>query len=157
MRGDLVWMALLFLLTAAFRFLALANGFQNDHFLHLASAQQMSYGEWPTRDFVDPGQPLMIVYSAIAQAMLGRTLFAEAVFVSAAFAAAAALTFAAVRRMTASTWLALLAAVLEVAVFPRTYGYPKMLVYAFGLWCFARYVATPLRARLALVAVSVVV
>ena len=157
MRGDLVWMALLFLLTAAFRFLALTNGFQNDHFLHLASAQQMSYGEWPTRDFVDPGQPLMIVYSAVAQAVLGRTLFAEAVFVSAAFGAAAALTFAALRTMTVSTALALLAAVLEVAVFPRTYGYPKMLVYAFGLWCCARYVATPSRARLALIAVSVAV
>src|SRR5262245_650713 len=155
MRVGFLWMAVLLIVTAAFRFLALKNGFPNDHFLHLASAQQMSYGEWPTRDFVDPGQPLMIVSSALAQAVLGRTLFAEGVFVSLAFGAAAALTFAAVRRMTGSTWLALLAAALEVAAFPRTYGYPKMLVYAFGFWCFAWYVDMPSRARLVLVAASI--
>lgn len=157
MRRQLGWMAVLFLATAALRFLALSNGFSNDHFLHLASAQQMSYGEWPTRDFVDPGQPLMIVYSAMAQVILGRTLFAEAVFVAAAFGAAAVFTCAAVIEMTGSTWLALLASALEVAVFPRTYGYPKMLVYAFAFWCFARYVAKPSAARLSMMAASVAV
>ena len=47
-----------FVATALIRYLAL-KGFSNDHYQHLAGAQQMLMGELPTRDFVDPGQPLM--------------------------------------------------------------------------------------------------
>jgi hypothetical protein len=30
----------------------------NDHYMHLAWAQQLLFGELPGRDFVDPGMPL---------------------------------------------------------------------------------------------------
>ena len=30
----------------------------DDHFVMLARAQQVLYGDWPVRDFEDPGQPL---------------------------------------------------------------------------------------------------
>ena len=43
----------------------------------------------------------------------------------------AAFTAAAVRRLTGSLLLAILAVLVEVAVFPRTYSYPKVLAYAF--------------------------
>ena len=54
----------LFGLTALFRFLALKNGFPNDHFLYISGGRQMLFGEWPTRDFIDPGMPFMFAASA---------------------------------------------------------------------------------------------
>src|SRR5947207_757074 len=77
--------------TAAIRLLGL-TGFSNDHYVALAGAQQMLFGEWPTRDFLDPGLPLMYAASAAAQFVFGRNLFAEAMLVSCAFGLAAALT-----------------------------------------------------------------
>ena len=47
--------------------LAAFNGFENDHFMHVAWAQQLELGALPGRDFVEPGMPLAIVLSAIAQ------------------------------------------------------------------------------------------
>jgi hypothetical protein len=76
----------LFALAAAFRFLALKNGFVNDHFVHISGGRQMLFGEWPRRDWIDPGLPLMFGASALAQAVFGSTLFAEAMLVSLAFA-----------------------------------------------------------------------
>jgi len=135
--------AIAFVVAAGFRFLCLRNGFPNDHFMHLAGAQQMLRGDWPTRDFVDPGLPLMFALSAAAERVLGSTLFAEGVLVAVAFGAGAAFTVAAVARLTGSALLGLLAAAFEVAVFPRTYGYPKVLIYAAALWLFGRYAARP--------------
>jgi hypothetical protein len=150
-------LAALFVFTVLFRFLALVRGFSNDHFLHLAGAQQMLLGEWPTRDFVDQGLPLMYVVSAAAQLLLGRTLLAEGLLVACAFALAAVFTALAVRELTGSRVLALCAALLEVAVVPRTYGYPKMLVYAAGFYLLQRYVTQPTLRRLWLLAAAVVI
>jgi hypothetical protein len=149
--------AALFTFTALFRFMALANGFTNDQFVHLANAQQMLHGDWPTRDFLDPGMPLMYVASAAAQLLVGRTLFAEAVLISVAFALAAVLTALAVRHLTGSTLLALIAAALEVAIVPRAYGYPKILMYAMVLLLVQRYAASPVTGRLLALAASVAV
>lgn len=132
-----------FVIGTGFRFLALRNGFPNDHFVHLVGAQQILLGDWPTRDFVDPGLPLMFGLSALAERLLGSTLFAEGVLVALAFGTGAALTVAAVARLTGSLLLGLLAAAFELAVFPRTYGYPKVLIYAAAIWLFARYAARP--------------
>jgi hypothetical protein len=147
----------LFLFTALFRFLQLKDGFPNDHFLYLAGAQQILYGDWPTRDFLDQGLPLMYVGSAIAQLLFGKTLFAEGVLTSVAFALAAVLTAAAVRELTGSRILALLAAVLEVAIVTRSYGYPKILVYAAAFYVLQRYVTRPTTVRLFALAAAIVV
>ena len=48
----------------AFRFLSI-SGFNNDHYVHVAMGQQISMGEWPSRDYVELGLPLMEVLSAI--------------------------------------------------------------------------------------------
>ena len=146
----------LFALTAHFRFTALSNGFTNDQFIHLANAQQMLFGEWPTRDFLDAGMPLMYAASALAQRSLGNTLFAEGVLVALALALAAVLTAAAVRELTGSRALGLLAAVVEVAIVPRAYSYPKILTYAVGFLLLQRYVSRPTNARLAALAAGVV-
>jgi hypothetical protein len=141
-------LAALFLGTAYLRFMMLGTGFTNDHFLHLANAQQMLLGEWPTRDFLDPGLPLMYATSALAQMVLGRTLLAEGVLVSLTFAGAAVLTAMAVRELTGSRVLALVAAVLEVAIVPRAYGYPKLLLYAAAFFLLQHYVTRPTTGRL---------
>jgi hypothetical protein len=67
--------------TALVRFLGL-EGFSNDHFQYLAAAQQMRLGECPTRDFADPGMPLMYAASAAAQIVFGHSLFAEAMLMA---------------------------------------------------------------------------
>ena len=89
----------------AYRYLAF-RGFPNDHFMHLARAQQMLLGEWPIRDFFDPGLPLSYVLSAIPQSIFGQTLFVEVMLVFGCFALAAALTHLILVRWTGSLWLA---------------------------------------------------
>jgi hypothetical protein len=101
----------------------------------------MLFGDWPTRDFLDPGLPLMYAISAAAQLVFGRNLFAEAMLVSGAFGLAAALTIVAVRDLTGSVTAGLVAAACEVAIFPLTYSYPKVLLYAAGplfMWWYQR-------------------
>jgi hypothetical protein len=157
---SVAWVVLVvavFLATTAFRFLNLKNGFPDDHYVHLAGGWQMTFGEWPTRDFVDPGLPAMFAASAAAQWLLGDTLYSEVVLVAVAFAAAAAFTMLAVRQLTGSMILALLAAIAEVAIVPRTYGYPKLLLYAVGFWLMTRYALRPTIARVATMAAVVVI
>ncbi|HKH72790.1 MAG TPA: hypothetical protein VKA59_15630 [Vicinamibacterales bacterium] len=157
---SVAWVVLVvavFLATTAFRFLNLKNGFPDDHYVHLTGGWQMTFGEWPTRDFVDPGLPAMFAASAMAQSLLGDTLYSEVVLVAVAFGAAAAFTMLAVRQLTGSMILALLAAIAEVAIVPRTYGYPKLLLYAVGFWLMARYAVRPTSARAAAMAAIVVI
>ena len=45
-------------LTIGWRFFSFV-GFSNDHYVISARALQMLLGEWPIRDFADPGMPLM--------------------------------------------------------------------------------------------------
>jgi hypothetical protein len=127
--GTVVACTLVFGVTACLRFLALV-GFTNDQYVTLAGAQQMLFGEWPTRDFLDFGAPLSYATSAAAQLIFGRNLFAEAMLVAVAFALAAALTVVVARRLSGSLIVAIVAALVEVAIFPRGYAYPKVLLYA---------------------------
>lgn len=121
--------ACVFAVTALLRYLAV-SGFSNDHFEFLAGAQQILHGEWPSKDFVNPGRPLMYGTSAAAQLLFGRTLFAEAVLTSCALGAAAAITLIAAFRLSRSAVVAAAATILAVAIFPRPYNYSKVLVTA---------------------------
>ena len=131
----------IFAMTMALRFLSSVR-FTNDEYIQLAGAQQMLFGEWPTRDFLDPGLPLSYAASAASQLIFGRTLFAEAMLTSVAFGLAAALTVVAARRLSGSLLVGIVAALMEVAIFPRGYSYPKMLLYAAAPlvigWCVER-------------------
>ena len=62
--------AAIFLLAVLWQFLTY-NGFPNDHYFHVARARQMLLGEWPVRDFVDPGAPLQYVISAASRWLFG--------------------------------------------------------------------------------------
>ena len=59
-------------LTAGLRFLSTVS-LSNDEYVSLAGAQQMLFGEWPTRDFLDTGGPLMYAASAASQLVFGRS------------------------------------------------------------------------------------
>jgi hypothetical protein len=141
----------LFVVVALFRYLSL-SGFSNDHYVHLAGAQQMLFGEWPTRDFVDLGAPLTYALSAMPQGLFGQGLLTEAVLTAVLFAIAAVLTLRAVVLLTGSVALGLAAAAVEVLMFPRSYSDTKMLVYAAAALALVRYSARPGRDRLVVLA-----
>jgi hypothetical protein len=157
---ELVAALIFFVLVASLRFLSLA-GFPDDHYVHLAGAQQMLHGEWPSRDFVDLGAPLTYAISAAAQAIFGQRQLTEALLMALAFGLGAVLTIRAGVALTGSVLLAMAAALIEVLVYPRTYGYPKIVLYAMAAVALLWYASRPLRARLiglaALIAVAALV
>jgi hypothetical protein len=144
-----------FVTTAAIRLMAAS--FPNDHFLYLAAAQQMLFGQWPSRDFVDPGTPLMYAASALAQSVVGPPLLAEAWLVASMFGAAAALTVYASYAASGSLVAATVAAAVQMALFPRTYHYPKLILCAVGALLLWRYVDRPSRRRLAVLSGGVAI
>jgi hypothetical protein len=141
----------MFLATAAWRVLTF-SGFQNDHYVHLARAQQVLLGDLPVRDFVDPGMPLMYLASAAVWRIWGGVPGTELMLVACAFAAGAACTVVVVHRLTGSIPLAVAAAVLEVLIAPRTYSYPKVLLYAAAACAIVALVESPSRRRIVIAA-----
>jgi hypothetical protein len=112
--------------------------FPNDHFVHLSCAAQMLAGDLPTRDFADPGMPLMYAASASAQWIGRRTLLAEAILVYGALATGAGLLAYGVARLTGSTLLGSWAGICAGIIGARPYSYPKILLYAAAVYVFAR-------------------
>ena len=137
---------IVFVLSFLYRFPD-AAALVNDHFMHVAWGRQLLWGAVPIRDAVTLGMPLQSGLSAAAEWLVGYRLLSEALIVSTAFAAAAVLTFVAIRRATASLGIALGATMLEVALAPRSYSYPKVLVYAAGILLLWRYVDRPSNRR----------
>ena len=148
--------ATLFAVTALVRFLAI-GGLPNDHFLYLAPAQQMLAAEWPSRDFVDPGAPLMYAVSAFARLVVDSPLLAETLVVSIAFGLGAALTLYAGFLASGSLRIAVMVTALEIAMFPRSYHYPKLALYAAGLLAMWAYARAPTLRRAVVLAATVVV
>src|SRR4051794_32140119 len=85
------WLAI-FVTWTAFAYRFSAPYFHNDHFEHLSMARQMLFGEWPIRDFIDPGRPLTVALSAVGQ-WAAPNLLSEAILTMGALAIGAALTF----------------------------------------------------------------
>src|SRR5258705_11542894 len=89
---------------AAFASVYLATGaIENDHFIMLARAHQVLYGDWPVRDFEDPGQPLAYLVSTMAAAMFGPTLLVNIVLCILFLSATAAITYLLASRASGST------------------------------------------------------
>lgn len=123
------------------------RGLSNDHYMHLAWAQQLLFGELPGRDFVDPGMPLMYTLSAIVQ-RLSPGPFSEGVLTCVLLAVAASATFLAVTDLTGSIAFGVAATSFEIAMEPRLYSYPKILVPAVALLLIQHYLRQPSRLRL---------
>ncbi len=137
----------MFVATFVWRFLTF-TGFSNDHYAHLALAQQMLLGEHPIRDFSDPGWPLTYVVSALGWYALGDVMGVEWFIVTAGFALGAAFTVIAAHRLSGSLTIALFVAALQLVIFPRTYSYPKMLAYGAAGWAMLVVAANPSNRRL---------
>lgn len=129
---------LLGVLCFVYRYLAY-RGFTNDHYVHLARARQMLLGDWPIRDFLEPGLPLASTLSAVLQALFGRSLLPEAILAFGALGAAAALTCWVIVRLTGSYIIASVMTVLQILKLPRSYSFPKMLLYAIAAIAINRY------------------
>jgi len=136
-----VGMLVTFVGTFLFRWLTI-SAFDNDHFDHVVRAHQLLLGELPGRDFIDPGMPLTYLISAAVHSVVGMPFLAEALTFVPALALAAALNVRLATLASGSVPLALGAVLLQVAMYPRSYGYPKILVYAVamtvGWWAIER-------------------
>jgi hypothetical protein len=128
-----VAVVLFFLATVAWRFLTF-TGFTNDHYAHLALAQQMLLGDRPIRDFADPGWPLTYLITATGWLLAGNSMATEWTITALGFGIGAACTVAVARRLSGSLTIALLVTTFEVLIYPRSYSYPKMLVYGAAGW-----------------------
>jgi hypothetical protein len=122
----------------------------DDHFMHVAWGRQLLYGRWPVRDMVVLGLPLQYALSAAFEWVFGYRLLSEGLLVALAFATGALLTFVLARRASGSTSIGILAALFQVAVAPRTYSYPKIVLYAAAILALWMYVDRPSRRRLVL-------
>src|SRR5712691_1743361 len=126
--------------------LTLVRDLSNDHYMHLAWAQQVLFGELPGRDFVDPGMPLMYTLSAIVQ-WIWPGPFSEGALSCVLMALAAVATFVVATDLTGSVILGIAATLFEIALEPRLYSYPKILVPAVALLLIQQYVRRPDRRR----------
>lgn len=147
---------ILFAVAVAWRFLTF-TGFSNDHYANLALAQQLMLGDRPIRDFADPGWPLTYLLTAAAWALVGDAMSTEWAITAAGFAMGAACTVAVGYRLSGSLPIAVLVTVIEILIFPRSYAYPKVLMYGAGAWAMFALAARPSRARILLMAAIVAV
>ena len=143
--------AAIFLLALCWQFLTY-NGFPNDHYFHVARARQMLLGEWPVRDFVDPGAPLQYVISAASRWMFGDVAGPELLVVALGVAIGAAATVICAWWLSRSLIVGVAAAVLEILASPRSYSYPKMLLYGLAGCVIVAIAANATRTRLLLAA-----
>ena len=146
-RARTIWTGVAVFVSAFLYRLPDATALINDHFMHLTFGRQLLWGRLPVRDAVSLGMPLQTGLSALTEWLVGYRLLSEAVVISTAFAAAAVLTFVVIRRATGSLVIAMAGALLEVAIAPRTYSYPKVVVYAAGILLLWRYVDRPSHRR----------
>jgi hypothetical protein len=116
---------------AAWQFFSF-NGFPNDHYVHVARARQMLLGDWPVRDFVDPGLPLTYAISAAARWLFGDVAGAELFVVAVGVAIGAAATVISASWLTRSAIVGCTVAFLQILASPRTYSYPKLMLYGLG-------------------------
>jgi hypothetical protein len=129
----------------AFRVLSVSD-LSNDHYMTLGWAQQVLFGEWPERDFVEPGMPLSYLPSAVVQRYAPGPL-SELIFTAGLLAAAAGVTLAGAARLSGSWTLGVLAALLALGFNTRLYGFPKALAPAVTVLLLQAYMAVPSRRR----------
>ncbi|MET0214895.1 MAG: hypothetical protein ABW292_17925, partial [Vicinamibacterales bacterium] len=141
-----------FLTAFLYRFDSLGGslgGFSNDEFGYLARARQIQAGDVPFRDFNDPGWFLTDYVSAGAQWLGGYNLRSQALLTIGMLSIAAVLTFLLAWRAAGSLLAALVAVAIQIALDPRHYNYPKLVLYAAALTAAWAYVDRPTHARLA--------
>jgi hypothetical protein len=135
------------ILGIAFFYQVTRPAFVNDHFDHLSKARQVLHGEYPVRDFFDPGRPLTVGLSAVALALSHDTLLGEAVLTMGAIAVGVMLVYWLAQRYTGSVLWGYWAAACMLTIDLRLYNYPKALVPMVAVWLIVRYLDVPSAAR----------
>jgi hypothetical protein len=146
--------ALLVAATCSYRFLTMGGqlgGFDDDEFVVASYSQQLVLGDRPTRDFIEPGRPLQHAIGAVAQLWFGPTLFSQFAISVAMIAVSTAILFLLAERASGSIPIALAVALMQVALSPRYYNYPKLLAYAVAISAIWYYIDRPTRGRLVLI------
>src|SRR5262245_9199920 len=147
--------AILFAATCAFRLLTLGGrlgGLDNDEFVVLSYSQQLMMGEWPIRDYAEPGRPLQHLMLAASQWVFGPTLLPPIVLAVMMLAASTVILFMLAERVSGSMTTAFFVSSIQILLAPRFYNYPKLLAYAIGIPLVWWYMSKPGRGRLAAVA-----
>jgi MFS family permease len=137
----------MFLVAVCWQFLTY-NGFANDHYFHVARARQMLLGDMPVRDFVDVGAPLQYVVSAAARWLFGDVAGPELLVVAIGVAIGAAATAICASWLARSVIVGAAVTLLEILASPRTYSYPKMLLYGLAGCVIVAVVARVARGRI---------
>ena len=135
------------LLAFAFRYLTLSS-LENDHFVMLARAQQVLFGDWPVRNFEDPGQPLFYLLTSALASVFGHLLATNVVLCIALQSLAAACTYLLARRASGSTAVGVAAAIVAIVSSPRLYNTTKVIVPVITIVLQWRYADSPTRGRL---------
>jgi hypothetical protein len=135
------------LLACAFRYLTISP-LENDHFVMLARAQQVLYGDWPVRDFEDPGQPLFYLLTAGAAAIVGPALATPVLVTNIVLcvvlqAMAASCTYVLARRASGSALVGVAAAIITIVSSPRFYNTTKVIVPVVTILVQWRYADMP--------------
>ena len=139
------------LLAFAFRFLTLTS-IENDHFVMLARAQQVLFGDWPIRNFEDPGQPLFYLLTSALAAVFGHVLATNVVLCITLQAIAASCTYLLARRASNSAAVGVAAAILVIVSSPRLYNTTKVIVPVVAMLLQWRYADAPRRGGLLVLA-----
>jgi len=126
---------------------------ENDHFVTFTRGLQILHGDWPVRDFDDPGFPLSYLLSTLAAAIFGPSLFVNVLLCTLLLALTSAMTFLLAFRATGSVAAGLVAAALTMAVYPRLYNATKVIVPVVAIWLAWRYADAPSRGRMIALAV----
>jgi hypothetical protein len=131
----------------------LTGALENDHFVAFARAIQVLYGDWPVRDFEDPGFPLSYLLSTAVAALFGPSLLVNVVLCILLLAVTSAVTYLLVFRATESQTAAIVASAFTVAVSPRLYNATKVIVPVLAIWLGWRYADKPRARGLVLLAI----
>lgn len=127
---------------------AVTGAIENDHFVTFTRGLQVLYGDWPVRDFDDPGFPLSYLLSTVTAAVFGPSLLVNVLMCVLLLAITSALTFLLAFRATGSIAAALVAAAATMAIYPRLYNATKVIVPVIAIWLAWRYADAPNRGRL---------
>jgi hypothetical protein len=127
---------------------ALTGAIENDHFVTFARAVQVLDGDWPVRDFEDPGFPLSYLLSTVVAAAFGPSLLVNVLLCILLLAVTSAFTYLLVFRATESQIAAIVAGAFTVVVPPRLYNATKVIVPVVAIWLAWRYADNPRPRRL---------
>ena len=142
----------------AFVFTVSSFAFHNDHFDRISRARQIArYGEWPFRDFFDPGYFMTEFVGARLQLLLGDNLLGDVLLSSIGVATGTVVVAGLSLRVSQSLITALAASLLALLALPRGYDFDKVLFYPLAVALCWRYVDVPTAKRVWAIAAGVVI